>query len=147
MPHAPCLHGHRPRTLNLHDPDRVLATSPLGPMLSRNGGRNWRQVDGASVIAFVAWTEGMLYGLAPNGTLYASDSSGKQWDRTAALGDHPTALVAAGDVVAAVVGDSVVQSARRSTFRASARWRGNQLASARLSHRVNPNYQPLYGGQ
>lgn len=92
------------------DSSRVVATSPSGPMLSTSGGREWRRIEGAPVIAFVAWSQGRVFGLAPDGTLYRSDSAGREWDRTAALGDDPIALAAAGDVVAAVVGGSLVQS-------------------------------------
>lgn len=92
------------------DPSLLVATSVSGPVRSTDGGQTWNTVNDAPVIAFLSWTRTGLYGLAPDGALFVSTSNGQQWEARGDVGNQPTALVASRQVVAAVVGESVVQS-------------------------------------
>lgn len=92
-------------------PATVVATTEQGPVRSTDGGATFTPIAGAPLIAFLAWTDTAVYGLAPDGTIHASTDGGMTWKQRGTAGDgQPAALAAAGDTVVALTGTTVEQS-------------------------------------
>jgi len=74
-------------------PDTILATSERGLVHSTDGGRTWRAVDDAPVLAVVAWAQpDALYGVAPDGAVHKSADGGASWTRRGTVGGEPEAF-------------------------------------------------------
>lgn len=106
--------------LDPSDPRVVVATTEQGPVRSTDGGGTFEPIDGAPLIAFLAWTGTTLYGLAPDGRIHVSDDSGATWSARGSVGSgQPAALAADGDTVVALAGTVVAESTDGgATFRA-----------------------------
>lgn len=75
------------------EPDTVLATTQRGLALSSDGGRAFRPVAEAPVLAVLAWAQqDSLYGLGPDGTVHHSTDGGTTWARRGTVGAQPEAV-------------------------------------------------------
>ena len=99
------------------DPDKVVAATPDGPVVSADGGRTWTPLAaGAPPLAVLSWTEGTgLFGAAGDGTVHRSGDGGRTWQRTGSVGGEPEALAVDTDAAAvrvhvAVAGSGIVVS-------------------------------------
>ncbi|MBI1349486.1 MAG: exo-alpha-sialidase [Actinomycetales bacterium] len=93
-----------------HDPDVILATTESGPIWSRDGGNNWTPVEGAPLIALLAFTSAGVYGVAPDGTIHQSSDAGASWQQRGSVSGQPAAMTADGERVAVLVGGRVMES-------------------------------------
>lgn len=79
------------------DGDRVVATTEHGPVLSTDAGQSFTHLEGAPLLLFVAWaTPDGLWGVSPEGTVYASADAGRSWDERGDV-DAPAAFTAGED--------------------------------------------------
>jgi len=96
--------------------DELAATSEKGLMRSIDGGRTWRPVPGAPLLAVLAWgDQGSLFGVAPDGTVARSRDGGRTWGASGTVGGEPEAAVVHDDggsetVFVAVAGRGIVAS-------------------------------------
>ena len=75
------------------DPEKVVAATPDGSVVSSDGGRTWTPIAGAPPLVVVAWQEGAgLFGVAGDGTVHRSGDGGPTWQRTGSVGGEPEAL-------------------------------------------------------
>lgn len=97
--------------LDPEDPDRVIATTQDGPVLSTDAADNFTPVKGAPVVALLAWSGSTLYGVAPDGTVQVSTDRGTTWTQKGRVGaGQPSAIGADGDRVAVLAGNTIVES-------------------------------------
>lgn len=89
---------------------RVLATTEEGPLLSADSGTSWAPVAAAPLLAFVAWSEGTAYGVAPDGAVHVSSDGGGTWQRAGRVGARPEAFAASDQRVAVLAGGKVHES-------------------------------------
>jgi len=77
------------------DPDRVVAGTGDGHLVSGDGGRTW-SLDGQVALAALAWDAGTaeLWGISPDGTLWAS-TDGSAWTQQGRVDGRIEALYAA----------------------------------------------------
>jgi len=98
-------------TVDPADPDRLLATTPDGLMMSRDAGASFGPVRGAPRLLTVDWSTGGLAGAEPDGTVWAGSAAdpGVAWERRGRLTGSPQAFTVAqqGELLAA--DDSGVQ--------------------------------------
>ncbi|WP_224404082.1 F510_1955 family glycosylhydrolase [Pseudonocardia sp. ICBG1034] len=74
---------------------RILATTEAGVMASHDGGTTFTSIAGSPLLAYLAWADdGSVYGIAPEGTLYASTDRGVTWQRRGATAAPPQAISA-----------------------------------------------------
>ncbi|MCZ3388041.1 MAG: exo-alpha-sialidase [Actinomycetia bacterium] len=92
------------------DPDRVLATTEQGPVVSTDGGTSFTPIDSAPLLALLAWAGRTVYAAAPNRDLYTSGDAGTSWTRTGSTGGPPSAIAANGEHVVVVAGATIVES-------------------------------------
>lgn len=92
------------------DPERVLATTEQGPVLSTNGGTSFAPIDGAPLLALLSWAGRTVYAAAPGGDLYISGDGGASWTRTGFVGGQPSAIAANGEHVVVLAGATIVES-------------------------------------
>lgn len=92
------------------DPTVVIGTTQDGPMSSGDGGVNFTPIDGAPLIALLAWNGGTVYGVSPDGTVYASVDAGSTWQVRGEVTGSPTALAAEGEAVALLADQTVYES-------------------------------------
>lgn len=93
-----------------NDPHRVVATTQSGPVASSDGGATFAPLDQAPLLALLAWTDGTLYGVAPDGAVHASTDGGITWKPRGTAGGQPAAIAADADRVVVLVEDSVEES-------------------------------------
>jgi photosystem II stability/assembly factor-like uncharacterized protein len=91
-------------------PTRAVATTPSGPVASKDAGTSWSPLSGAPLVAFVAWTQDRVVGVSSDGTVHASEDGGATWTGRGNAGRQPAALAADGERVAVLVGSSVRES-------------------------------------
>ncbi|MEO8330351.1 MAG: F510_1955 family glycosylhydrolase, partial [Candidatus Nanopelagicales bacterium] len=96
--------------LDPRDPERVLATTEQGPVLSTDGGANFAPIEGAPLLALLSWAGRTVYAAAPNGDIYSSADGGVSWKRTGSAGGPPGAIAAEGKHVVVLAGDAIVES-------------------------------------
>ncbi|GAA4971470.1 hypothetical protein GCM10025792_13450 [Pseudonocardia tropica] len=91
---------------------RILATTEAGVMVSRDDGTTFTSVAGSPLLAYLAWAgDGSVYGVAPEGTLYASTDLGATWQRRGAAASPPQAISAEpGGQLTVVTQDGVERS-------------------------------------
>lgn len=90
---------------------RLVATTPDGPLLSTDAGTTWDRPEGAPVVAFAAWAdEDRLVAVEPGGGVTTSSDAGRTWSPSGSLGAQPEALWAGGDRVLAVAGGQLLES-------------------------------------
>ncbi len=75
-------------------PDRILATTPQGLVLSTDGGRTWGGVAAPSMV-YIAWSAQIgSWGVGPTGEIYRA--AGSAWEKQHSLGSKPEALLLDG---------------------------------------------------
>jgi photosystem II stability/assembly factor-like uncharacterized protein len=89
---------------------RAVATTQSGPVASTDAGSSWAPLQGAPVVAFVAWTGDTLIGVAPDGTVHASSDAGATWTARGTAGGQPAAIAVDGERLAVLVGPTVRES-------------------------------------
>lgn len=89
------------------NPQLLLATTSAGMQRSTDGGRTFSPVRNAPVLRTLAWpTPKALYGVAPDGAVWASADGGISWVARARLDGPVQAMTAVGDSTVYVVTDS-----------------------------------------
>jgi len=88
----------------------VIGTSQTGVMRSINAGASFSPVAGAPLLALLAATRGQVLGASIDGKVYASTDGGSSWIQRGSLRAQPAALAADGSRVAALVGDTIMES-------------------------------------
>lgn len=79
------------------DAEVVLATTQEGPARSSDGGKSFAPIDGAPTLVFIDWASTKrLVGIAPDGTLHASEDGGKSWTERGSVSGGPQAVLAHG---------------------------------------------------
>ncbi len=73
-------------------PERVVATTNEGPVVSLDGGRTWSEPR-PPVLAYVSWSEGSFWGVSPHGVIYR-DSGEAGWEEVGRAPEAPTAFLA-----------------------------------------------------
>ncbi len=91
------------------DPERVLATTERGPVQSDDGGHTFSPTAGAPLLALLAWSGSVVYGVAPNGDVYISDDA-TIWTRTGSVGGPPEAIAADGERLVVLTDGTIVES-------------------------------------
>lgn len=84
------------------NPDRLLASGPSGLLLSADGARSWRPVDGP-LASLVGWTRDLgLWAVDSDGRTFATADPERAWESRARLPGEPQALRVTGQDVFAV---------------------------------------------
>lgn len=98
-------------TVDPSDPERVLATTPDGLMLSRDAGASFRPVRGAPRLLTVDWSTGGLAGAEPDGTVWGAPGADPEaeWERRGRLTGAPQAFTVAQEGKLLAADDSGVQ--------------------------------------
>jgi photosystem II stability/assembly factor-like uncharacterized protein len=92
------------------DPSLVVGTTENGPVRSTDGGAAFTPLADAPLLALLAWTGDTLFGVDVEGTLHASADAGVSWAPRGTVPAQPSALAATGTTIAALVGDTVLES-------------------------------------
>lgn len=92
------------------DSSRVLATTEKGPVSSADGGTTWQRIEGAPLLAFVAWDSGTAYGVAPDGAVHVSADGGATWRAAGSVEARPAAFAAGGGRIAVLGEGAIVES-------------------------------------
>jgi hypothetical protein len=92
------------------DPAVIVGTSESGPVRSIDSGASFNALGGAPLLALLAWTGDTLYGADVDGRIHESTDDGITWKPLGSLPSQPSALAATGTAVAALVGDTVLES-------------------------------------
>jgi hypothetical protein len=92
------------------DPAVIVGTSESGPVRSIDSGARFNAVGGAPLLALLAWTGDTLYGADLDGRIHESTDDGITWKPLGSLPSQPSAFAATGTTVAALVGDTVLES-------------------------------------
>lgn len=78
-------------------PERVVATTQDGPVLSEDAAKSFSPLAGAPLLLFVAWpTTDALWGVGVDGSVHLSSDAGDSWVRKGAV-ETPTAFTATED--------------------------------------------------
>ena len=93
------------------DPTVMVGTTQDGPVRSIDGGDSFMLITAAPFLALVSWTGSSLYGLAPDGVVYASPDAGATWEERGTVEGAPIAVAADGESLAVLVGQTIVESA------------------------------------
>jgi len=92
------------------DSSIVIGTTEDGPVRSTDSGATFRPIDGAPLLALLAWTGDTLYGAGVDGQVLVSQDGGATWSAVSSLPAQPAAFAATGTTIAALVDDSIVES-------------------------------------
>ncbi len=92
-------------------PERLLATTEQGLVLSEDGGAAFRSVPGSPVLLLVDFSEDAAVGISPQGAVHTSADGGLTWEQRGDGGDTPEALVADAEAIYVAVGGAIVASA------------------------------------
>ncbi len=96
--------------VNPADPAVIVGTTENGPVRSIDSGASFQPVAAAPLLALLAWTGGALYGAGVDGQIHVSTDEGVTWKTLGSLPSQPSALAATGTIVAALVGDTILES-------------------------------------
>lgn len=88
----------------------VIGTTEDGPVRSTDSGATFQPIDGAPLLALLAWTGDTLYGAGVDGQVMVSQDGGATWSAVGSLPAQPAALTAAGAAIAALVDDTILES-------------------------------------
>lgn len=105
-------HGAGPYDVALDpdDPQRAIGTTQAGPTSSKDGGRTWKPIPDAPVVALIAWSDDKVWGVAPDGKVYASADSGTTWGQTGRVNGSPAAIAASNTHVNVLAADTIWES-------------------------------------
>ena len=93
------------------DPERVLATTESGLVVSEDAGETFTAVADAPLLVLVDIAAGSSsIGVAPDGTVFGSTDGGRTWEERGAVGGAPAALTVDGDDVYVAVDGAVLAS-------------------------------------
>ncbi len=96
--------------LDPRDPSLIVGTTEEGPIRSEDGGTNFAPISGAPLIALLAWTDAMLYGVSPEGNVYGSQDGGKSWQPSGQVAGPPEAIAADTKTLVVLTGGTVFAS-------------------------------------
>lgn len=88
----------------------IVATTETGLVRSTDGGVTFTPIDGAPLLALLAWSDAGLVGIDPAGQLYRSRRAGQSWTRAGDVGGEPTALAASPHTVTVLTGTTLLVS-------------------------------------
>lgn len=99
------------------NPDRLVATTESGPVLSKDGAQSFVHLEEAPLLLFVAWPAAdSLWGVSPDGTVYVSSDGGSTWTARGDV-DAPVAFAASPEgTVAVATQTQILVSADGETF-------------------------------
>jgi len=94
------------------DPQRVLATTETGLVVSEDAGENGTAVADAPLMGLIdiAADGGSAVGVAPDGTVFASTDGGRTWAQRGNVDGAPAALTVEGEDVYVAVGGAILGS-------------------------------------
>lgn len=84
-------------TVDPDEPDRVLATTPDGLLVSDDAARSFRAVVDGPRLLVVDWSPRVLAGVDPSGTVWVAEHLGGPWQQRGRLSGSPQAFDAADD--------------------------------------------------
>ena len=96
--------------VNPSDAAIIVGTTENGPVRSIDAGASFQPLASAPLLALLAWSGDALYGAGLDGRIFASTDNGVTWQPLGSVASQPTALAATGTTVAALVGDTVLES-------------------------------------
>lgn len=91
-------------------PERLLATTEQGLVLSEDGGASFEPVLGSPVLLLVDFAEDAAVGISPQGAVYASTDGGRTWEQRGDVGNTPEAFVADGEAIYVADGGAILAS-------------------------------------
>ena len=112
--------------------DLVLATGKAGLLRSTDEGRSFLPLPGPPGLDVLDWTDGGLFGLAADGSVWVSGDSGDSWQRRGDIGSKPQAVPR---IPAKVEPGAPVLAARADGQELGAAWSGG-AAAERVQLRV-----------
>lgn len=87
------------------DPNTIVAATEAGPEVSRDGGRTFAALDGAPVLAMVAWDETRgIWGVTFDGGVHHASAVDGPWTKRGVLPGAPEAFAIDGDTLYAAAG-------------------------------------------
>lgn len=92
------------------DPAVIVGTTENGPVRSVDSGATFEPLAGAPLLALLAWSGDTLIGADVDGLIHTSADDGGTWTQSGSLPGQPLAFAATGSTVAALVGDTVLES-------------------------------------
>ena len=94
------------------DPQRVLATTEAGLVVSEDAGKNFTPVTGAPLLVLVDITAdgGSTVGVAPDGTVFVSTDRGRTWEDRGSAGGATAALTVDGEKIYVAVDGAILAS-------------------------------------
>lgn len=92
------------------DGETILATAETGLQRSTDGGKSFTAIEGAPLLALLAWSDAGIFGIDPAGQLYTSTDAGESWTPAANIGGEPAALAASPSMVTVLTGTTLLVS-------------------------------------
>lgn len=92
------------------DPSLIVGTTEQGPIRSEDGGTSFTPINGAPLIALLAWADAKLYGVTPEGKIYGSQNGGKSWRPSGQVAGPPEAIAADTKTLVVLTGGTVFAS-------------------------------------
>lgn len=92
------------------DSTMVIGTTQSGPLKSVDGGKSFKAITTAPILALLSWDKARLVGVAPAGEVYQSLDMGSTWKKLATVSGEPMALNVNGDQIAVLAGTTVYYS-------------------------------------
>ncbi len=86
--------------MNPHDPSMIVGSTENGPILSSDGGKTFKAITSAPLIAFLSWDKARLVGVAPDGLVYESLDMAITWRKIGSVPGQPQALSVRGNEIA-----------------------------------------------
>ena len=96
--------------INPLDTAVIVGTTEDGPVRSSDSGASFQPLAGAPLLVLLTWSGSTLYGVDVDGGIHQSTDNGTTWLPQGSLTGQATAIAASGSKIAALVGDSIVES-------------------------------------
>jgi photosystem II stability/assembly factor-like uncharacterized protein len=96
--------------VNPDDPAVIVGSTENEPVRSIDSGASFQPVAAAPLLGLLAWTGDALFGADADGRIHLSTDEGVTWEPLGSLPSQPSALAAMGNTVAALVGDTILES-------------------------------------
>ena len=96
--------------INPLDTAVIVGTTEDGPVRSSDSGASFQPLAGAPLLVLLTWWGSTLYGVDVDGGIHQSTDNGTTWLPQGSLTGQATAIAASGSKIAALVGDSIVES-------------------------------------